>query len=64
MGEDYEGAKAYALELSRIFGEGNFFLELQDHGIDEQRPVNQGIQRLSRETGLPMVVTNDAHRCV
>ena len=61
MGEDYEGAKAYALELSRIFGEGNFFLELQDHGIGEQRPVNQGIQRLSRETGLPMVVTNDAH---
>ena len=61
MGEDYEGAKKYALKLSNIFGEGNFFLELQDHGIDEQRPVNQGIQRLSRETGLPMVVTNDAH---
>ena len=61
MGEDYEGAKEYALKLSDIFGEGNFFLELQDHGIDEQRPVNQGIQRLSRETGLPMVVTNDAH---
>ncbi len=61
MGEDYEGAKEYALKLSNIFGEGNFFLELQDHGIDEQRPVNQGIQRLSRETGLPMVVTNDAH---
>ena len=61
MEDNYEEAKAYALELSRIFGEGNFFLELQDHGIDEQRPVNQGIQRLSRETGLPMVVTNDAH---
>ena len=61
MGEDYEGAKEYALKLSDIFGEGNFFLELQDHGIDEQRPVNQGIQRLARETGLPMVVTNDAH---
>ena len=61
MGEDYEGAKEYALKLSNIFGEGNFFLELQDHGIDEQRPVNLGIQRLSRETGLPMVVTNDAH---
>ena len=61
MEENYEEAKAYALELSRIFDEGNFFLELQDHGIDEQRPVNQGIQRLSRETGLPMVVTNDAH---
>ena len=41
MEENYEEAKAYALELSRIFGEGNFFLELQDHGIDEQRPVNQ-----------------------
>jgi len=61
MREDYEGAKEYALKLSGIFGPGNFFLELQDHGIDEQRPVNQGIQRLARETGLPMVVTNDAH---
>ena len=59
--EDYEGAKEYALKLSEIFGEGNFFLELQDHGIDEQRPVNQGVQRLARETGLPLVVTNDAH---
>ena len=58
---DYEGAKSYALELSRIFGEGNFFLELQDHGIEEQRPVNQGIQRIARETGLPLVITNDAH---
>ena len=61
MQEDYEGAKNYALKLSEIFGEGNFFLELQDHGIDEQRPVNQGVQRLARETGLPLVVTNDAH---
>ena len=61
MREDYAGAKEYALRLSEIFGEGNFFLELQDHGIDEQRPVNQGVQRLARETGLPLVVTNDAH---
>ena len=61
MNEDYEGAKNYALKLADIFGEGNFFLELQDHGIDEQRPVNQGVQRLARETGLPLVVTNDAH---
>ena len=61
MNEDYEGAKNYALKLSEIFGEGNFFLELQDHRIDEQRPVNQGVQRLARETGLPLVVTNDAH---
>ena len=58
---DYDGAKAYALELARIFGEGNFFLELQDHGIDEQQPVNQGLRRIARETGLPMVITNDAH---
>ena len=61
MEEDYAGAKEYALNLARIFGEGNFYLELQDHGIDEQRPVNQGVLRLARETGLPLVVTNDAH---
>ena len=61
MANDYEGAKSYALELSRIFGEGNLYLELQDHGIEEQRSVNLGIQRISRETGLPLVITNDAH---
>ena len=59
--EDYEGAKAYALNLARIFGEDNFYLELQDHGIEEQRAANQGIMRLARETGLPMIVSNDAH---
>ncbi len=59
--EDYDAAKDYALKMRDIFGEGNFFLELQDHGISEQRPVNQGLQRLARETGLPLVVTNDAH---
>lgn len=61
MNEDYDKAKATALELSRIFGPDNFYLEMQDHGIAAQRPVNQGIQRLARETGLPMVITNDAH---
>ena len=61
MEEDYASAKKYALTMSEIFGEDNFFLELQDHGIDEQRPVNQGVMRLARETGLPLVVTNDAH---
>ena len=61
MDEDYESAKAYALKLADIFGEGNFFLELQDHGIEEQRPVNQGVLRLARETKLPLVATNDAH---
>ena len=61
MDEDFDHAKKQALELAAIFGEGNFFLELQDHGIPEQRAVNQGIARISRETGLPMIVTNDAH---
>ena len=59
--EDYEAAKAYALEMSEIFGQDNFYLELQDHGIPEQTPVNQGIMRIARETGLPLVITNDAH---
>ena len=59
--EDYAAAKEYALKMADIFGEGNFYLELQDHGIEVQRPVNQGIMRLARETGLPLVVTNDAH---
>ena len=61
MGEDYDAAKAYALKLADIFGPEHFYLELQDHGIEEQTPVNQGVMRLSRETGLPLVVTNDAH---
>ncbi len=61
MQEDYEPAKRYALRLAEIFGEDNFYLELQDHGIPEQTPVNQGILRIARETGLPLVVTNDAH---
>ena len=61
MAENYDSAKEYALRLSEIFGEGNFFLEMQDHGIPEQQAVNQGILRLARETGLPLVVTNDAH---
>ena len=61
MEEDYASAKQYALKMAKIFGEGNFYLELQDHGIEEQRPVNQGVMRIARETGLPLVVTNDAH---
>ena len=60
-GGDYQGAKDYALELQRIFGPDNFFLELQDHGIQEQAIVNGGILRLHEETGIPLVVTNDAH---
>ncbi len=61
MEENYAAARDYALNMARIFGPDNFYLELQDHGIDEQQPVNQGIRRIARETGLPLVVTNDAH---
>ncbi len=59
--EDYEAAKSYALTMAEVFGEDNFFLELQDHHIPEQTAVNQGICRIARETDLPLVVTNDAH---
>ncbi|MBQ4600399.1 MAG: DNA polymerase III subunit alpha [Oscillospiraceae bacterium] len=61
MEESYDSAKEYALKMANIFGEGNFYLELQDHGIWEQQAVNQGVRRIARETGLPLVVTNDAH---
>ena len=61
ISNDYDGAKEYALNMARIFGPDRFYLELQDHGIDEQIPANQGVMRLARETGLPLVVTNDAH---
>ena len=61
MLEDYDAAKDYALKMANIFGKDHFYLELQDHGIDVQRPVNQGVMRIARETGLPLVVTNDAH---
>ena len=58
---DYNGAEEYALTLSEIFGPEHFYLELQDHGIRDQAIVNKGILRLHEETGLPLVVTNDAH---
>ncbi len=58
---DEEGARASALRLQSIFGEGNFFLELQDHGIREQTLVNTGLIRMSKETGIPLVATNDVH---
>ena len=57
----YDEAKERALHLQSIFGEGNFFLEMQDHGIPDQKIVNQGILKLHKETGIPTVVTNDVH---
>ena len=57
----YDEAKAAALWHRDNFGEGNYFLELQDHGYDEQKGVNAGLVRLSQETGIPLVATNDVH---
>ncbi len=57
----YEEAKAEALKLQGIFGEENFFLELQDHGLSPQQTVNQGLLRMHEETGIDLVATNDLH---
>ncbi len=57
----YDEAKAAALELQDIFGEGNFFLELQDHGIPDQKTVNQGLMRLNQELHIDLAATNDVH---
>ncbi len=57
----YEEGKEAALRYEKIFGKGNFFLELQDHGIPLQQTVNQALLRMSAETGLPLVATNDVH---
>ena len=57
----YEDAKIAALRYQDIFGKGNFFLELQDHGIPEQQTVNQQLLRMHRETGIDLVATNDVH---
>lgn len=57
----YEEAKKEAIRLREIFGEDNFFLEMQDHGIPDQKTVNQGLLRMSSETGIRLVATNDLH---
>lgn len=57
----YEEAGRAALRYQDTFGKGNFFLELQDHGLDAQKQVNQGLLRLSRDLGIDLVATNDVH---
>ena len=57
----YEEAKEVAYKYEKCFGKGNFFLELQDHGIPEQKTVNAQLLRLSEETGIELVATNDVH---
>ncbi|MDD6275274.1 MAG: DNA polymerase III subunit alpha [Clostridia bacterium] len=58
---DYESAKEKALWYNSVFGQGNFYLELQDHGIKEQKAIEPMMIRLSEETGIPLVATNDTH---
>ncbi len=58
---DYQGAKGAALGLREIFGPENFYLELQDHGLSDEKVVSPGLLRISQETGIPLVVTNDCH---
>lgn len=58
---NYEGAKAEALEMEEIFGKGNFFLELQDQGLEEEHKINPLLVKLSKETGIGLVATNDVH---
>ena len=58
---DYDAAKNAALWYKKVFGENNFFLELQDHGMTEQKSINPFIKQISKETGIPLVATNDVH---
>ena len=58
---DYEEAKRKAFELRSLFGEGNFYLEIQKHGLADEDRASAGLIRLNRETGIPLALTNDAH---
>ena len=61
LNRDYEGAKREAMELDDIFGHGNFFLEIQNQGLDEEALINPELVRLSGELDIPLVATNDVH---
>ncbi len=61
MNNDYEGAKKIALKLNSIYGKDHFYLEMQSNGVEEQNFVNQQLIKLSTETNIPLVITNDAH---
>ncbi|MCD7873328.1 MAG: DNA polymerase III subunit alpha, partial [Clostridiales bacterium] len=61
LSRDYEAAKNTAVWYRDVFGKDNYYLEVQNHGIAEQKIVNEGIKRISAETGIPMAATNDVH---
>ena len=61
LNNDYEKAKEFALKYDSIFGHGNYYLELQNHGLEEEQRIFPQITRLSKETGIPLVATNDVH---
>ncbi len=61
LNNDYDKAKETALKYNAMFGQGNYYLELQDHGLSEEQRVVPQILRLSKETGIPLVATNDVH---
>ena len=61
MADKYAEAKRFAYEYADMFGQNNFFLELQDHGLDQDKIVMPQVNRLAADTGIPLVVTNDAH---
>jgi DNA polymerase III subunit alpha len=58
---NYEGAKAVASQYRDIFGERNFYLEIQDQGLDQEKKIHADLYRLERELGIPLVATNDSH---
>ena len=61
LNNDYEKAKTVALKYNKMFGQGNYYLELQDHGLTDEQRIFPQIIRLSKETGIPLVATNDVH---
>ena len=61
LANDYEGAKAYAVMLRDMFEPGDFYIEIQDHGLEEQRRINPLLVKLAREIGVKVVATNDVH---
>ena len=59
--DDFDGAAAAALEFEEIMGKGNYFLEIQEHGLEAQQRIRKPLVELSKKTGVPLVATNDAH---